>query len=138
MKGFQKYRFLYKYLNKQKRPAASANTTGLTKRYESLSTAKKTLTETLKQFDGLVEVSNLLQDSTKSEEIYSLLSILSQNYKKYSQVLQEAQLQVERLTVIENINVAVIEEEVKKTDELKKLYVQHSVVKQGYEKQVRM
>lgn len=106
----------------------------LQKRYESLSTAKKTLTETLKQFDGLVEVSNLLQDSTKSEEIYSLLSILSQNYKKYSQVLQEAQLQVERLTVIENINVAVIEEEVKKTDELKKLYVQHSVVKQGYEK----
>lgn len=96
------------------------------------------MTETLKQFDGLVEVSNLLQDSTKSEEIYSLLSILSQNYKKYSQVLQEAQLQVERLTVIENINVAVIEEEVKKTDELKKLYVQHSVVKQGYEKQVRM
>ena len=137
MKGFQKYRFLYKYLNNRKRPAASANTTGLTKRYESLSTAKKTLTETLKQFDGLVEVSNLLQDSTKSEEIYSLLSILSQNYKKYSQVLQ-AQLQVERLTVIENINVAVIEEEVKKTDELKKLYVQHSVVKQGYEKQVRM
>ena len=89
------------------------------------------MTETLKQFDGLVEVSNLLQDSTKSEEIYSLLSILSQNYKKYSQVLQEAQLQVERLTVIENITV--IEEEVKKTDELKKLYVQHSVVKQGYE-----
>ena len=107
------------------------------KRYESLSTAKKTLTETLKQFDGLVEVSNLLRGSTKSEEIYSLLSILSQNYKKYSQVLQ-AQLQVERLTVIANINVAVIEEEVKKTDELKKLYVQHSVVKQRYEKQVRM
>lgn len=106
----------------------------LQKRYESLSTAKKTLTETLKQFDGLVEVSNLLQDSTKSEEIYSLLSILSQNYKKYSQVLQEAQLQVGRLTVIENINVAVIEEEVKKTDELKKLFVQHSVVKQRYEK----
>ena len=59
------------------------------KRYESPSTAKKTLTETLKQFDGLVEVSNLLQDSTKSEEIYSLLSILSQNYKKYSQVLKK-------------------------------------------------
>lgn len=95
------------------------------------------MTETLKQFDGLVEVSNLLR-VLLNRKIYSLLSILSQNYKKYSQVLQEAQLQVERLTVIANINVAVIEEEVKKTDELKKLYVQHSVVKQRYEKQVRM
>ncbi|KMQ17884.1 AAA family ATPase [Bacillus mycoides] len=106
----------------------------LQKRYESLSTAKKTLTETLKQFDGLVEVSNLLQDSTKSEERYSLLSILSQNYKKYSQALQDVQLQLGRLTVIENIDVAVIEEEVKKTDELNKLFVQHSVVKHRYEK----
>lgn len=106
----------------------------LQKRYESLSTAKKTLTETLKQFDGLVEVSNLLQDSTKFEERYSLLSILSQNYKKYSQALQNVQLQLGRLTVVENIDVVVIEEEVKKTDELNKLFVQHSVVKQRYEK----
>lgn len=106
----------------------------LQKRYESLSTAKKTLTETLKQFDGLVEVSNLLQDSTKFEERYSLLSILSQNYKKYSQALQNVQLQLERLTVAENIDVVVIEEEVKKTDELNKLFVQHSVIKQRYEK----
>lgn len=106
----------------------------LQKRYESLSTAKKTLTETLKQFDGLVEVSNLLQDSTKFEERYSLLSILSQNYKKYSQALQEVQLQLGRLTVIECIDVAAIEEEVKKADELKKLFVQYSVVKQRYEK----
>ena len=59
---------LIQILEQTERPAASANTTGLTKRYESLSTAKKTLTETLKQFDGLVEVSNLLQDSTKSEK----------------------------------------------------------------------
>ncbi|WMS84385.1 AAA family ATPase [Bacillus wiedmannii] len=106
----------------------------LQKRYESLSTAKKTLTETLKQFDGLVEVSNLLQDSTKFQERYSLLSILSQNYEKYSQALQDVRLQLERLTVIETIDVAVVEEEVKKTDELKKLFVQHSVVKQRYEK----
>lgn len=106
----------------------------LQKRYESLSTAKKTLTETLKQFDGLVEVSNLLQDSTKFEERYSLFSILSQNYKKYSQALQNVQLQLGRLTVVENIDVVVIEEEVKKTDELNKLFVQHSVVKQRYEK----
>ncbi|CDN35253.1 AAA family ATPase [Bacillus thuringiensis] len=106
----------------------------LQKRYESLSTAKKTLTETLKQFDGLVEVSNLLQDSTKFEERYSLLSILSQNYKKYSQALDEVQLRLGRLTVIDSINVSVMEEEVKKTDELKKLFVQHSVVKQRYEK----
>ncbi|MDA2014205.1 AAA family ATPase [Bacillus cereus] len=106
----------------------------LQKRYESLSTAKKTLTETLKQFDGLVEVSNLLQDSTKFEERYSLLSILSQNYKKYSQVLQDVRLQLGRLTVVETIDVAVVEEQVKKMDELKKLFVQHSVVKQRYEK----
>lgn len=106
----------------------------LQKRYESLSTAKKTLTQTLKQFDGLVEVSNLLQDSTKFEERYSLLSILSQNYKKYSQALQDVQLQLGRLTVVENIDVVVIEEEVKKKDELNKLFVQHSVVKQRYEK----
>ncbi|AXY09988.1 exonuclease SbcC [Bacillus thuringiensis LM1212] len=106
----------------------------LQKRYESLSTAKKTLTETLKQFDGLVEVSNLLQDSTKFEERYSLLFILSQNYKKYSQALQNVQLQLGRLTVVENIDVVVIEEEVKKKDELNKLFVQHSVVKQRYEK----
>ncbi|MDA2626314.1 AAA family ATPase [Bacillus cereus] len=106
----------------------------LQKRYESLSTAKKTLTEKVKQFDGLVEVSNLLQDSTKFEERYSLLSILSQNYKKYSQALYDVQLQLGRLTVIENIDVAVIEEEVKKADELNKLFVQHRVVKQRYEK----
>ncbi|QWG39099.1 exonuclease SbcC [Bacillus mycoides] len=106
----------------------------LQKRYESLSTAKKTLTETLKQFDGLVEVSNLLQDSTKSEERYSLLSILSQNYKKYNQSLDWIQLQLGRLTVVDSINVSVIEEEVKKTDELKRHFVQHSVVKQRYEK----
>ncbi|AJG93022.1 putative exonuclease SbcC [Bacillus cereus] len=106
----------------------------LQKRYESLSTAKKTLTETLKQFDGLVEVSNLLQDSTKFEESYSLLSILSQKYKKYSQALDEVQLRLGRLAVIDSINVSVMEEEVKKTDELNKLFVQHSVVKQRYEK----
>lgn len=106
----------------------------LQKRYESLSTAKKTLTETLKQFDELVEVSNLLQDFTKFQERYSLLSILSQNYEKYSQALQDVRLQLDRLTVIETIDVAVVEEEVKKTDELKKLFVQHSVVKQCYEK----
>ncbi|MEK4409317.1 AAA family ATPase [Bacillus sp. FSL L8-0642] len=106
----------------------------LQNRYESVSTAKKTLTETLKQFDGLVEVSNLLQDSTKFEERYSLLSILSQNYKKYRQSLNGVQLQLGRLNVIDSINVSVIEEEVKKTDELKKLFVQYSVVKQRYEK----
>ncbi|MDG0949405.1 AAA family ATPase [Bacillus paranthracis] len=106
----------------------------LQNRYESLSTAKKTLTQTLKQFDGLVEVSNLLQDSTKFEERYSLLSILSQNYKKYSQALQDVQLQLGRLVVVENIDLVVIEEEVKKKDELNKLFVQHSVVKQSYEK----
>ncbi|MFJ8521444.1 AAA family ATPase [Bacillus cereus] len=106
----------------------------LQKSYESLSTAKKTLTEKIKQFDGLVEVSNLLQDSTKFEERYSLLSILSQNYKKYSQALYDVRLQLGRITVIENIDVAVIEEEVKKADELNKLFVQHSVVKQRYEK----
>ncbi|MDG0962887.1 exonuclease SbcC, partial [Bacillus paranthracis] len=44
------------------------------------------------------------------------------------------QLQLGRLTVVENIDVVVIEEEVKKTDELNKLFVQHSVVKQRYEK----
>lgn len=63
-----------------------------------------------------------------------LLSILSQNYKKYSQALQNVQLQLERLTVAESIDVVVIEEEVKKTDELNKLFVQHSVIKQRYEK----
>ncbi|MDZ5608616.1 AAA family ATPase [Bacillus pseudomycoides] len=95
----------------------------LQKRYESLSTAKRTLTEKIKQFDGLIEAAQLLQASIKLEERYSLLSILAQNHKKYSHVLDNVTVQLEKLVVVEHIDITEIEERVKKAEELTKLSV---------------
>lgn len=106
----------------------------LQKRYESLSTVKKTLTERIKQFDGLIEADQLLQASIKLEERYSLLSILAQNHKKYSQVFEEVNIQLERLAVVDNIDVSVIEEGVKEAEELAKLSAQYKAEKYHSEK----
>lgn len=106
----------------------------LQKKYESLSTAKKILTEKLTQFDGLIEADQLLQASIKLEEKHSLLSILSHNHQKYSWDYSALGVQLETLSVIESIDITVIEENVRKTEQLTKLLVQYNVATQHFEK----
>lgn len=106
----------------------------LQKKYESLSTAKKTLTEKLTQFNKLIEADQLLQASIKLEEKHSLLSILSHNYKKYSWDCSVLEVQLETLSVVESIDINEIENDVRKVEQLTKILVQYRAEKYRFEK----